>query len=172
MRVTVDVTVNGAGRTATVDSRMLLADMIRDELRLTGTHIGCATGNCGACTVVLDGLTVKSCCILAADVDGQDMVTIEGLPDAPGELHPIQQAFVRNQGLQCGYCTPGMILSAKQLLDSNPNPTEDEIRHGISGNLCRCTGYHFIVESIEDAARELRGEQPADSPEPAGTPTP
>jgi carbon-monoxide dehydrogenase small subunit len=158
MQTTVTVTVNGAARTLTIDSRMLLADMLRDELRLTGTHIGCATGNCGACTVVLDGLTVKSCCILAADADGRDVLTVEGLPAAAGELHPIQQAFVRNQGLQCGYCTPGMVLSTKQLLDANPNPTEDEVRHGISGNLCRCTGYHYIVDSILDAARELRGE--------------
>jgi len=158
MQVTIELTVNGSARTVTVDSRMLLAEMIRDQLRLTGTHIGCATGNCGACTVVLDGSTVKSCCVLAADADGRDVLTIEGLPETPGELHPIQQAFVRNQGLQCGYCTPGMVLSARQLLMANPDPTEDEIRHGISGNLCRCTGYHYIVDSIQDAARELRGE--------------
>jgi carbon-monoxide dehydrogenase small subunit len=143
---------------------MLLADMLRDELRLTGTHIGCATGNCGACTVVLSGDTVKSCCVLAADVDGETVETIEALSSSATELHPIQQAFVRNQGLQCGYCTPGMILSARALLEQNQNPTEDEVRHAISGNLCRCTGYHFIVDSILDAARELRGEPaPADA---------
>ena len=163
MNVTINVTVNGTPRTVQVDSRMHLADMVRDVLRLTGTHIGCATGNCGACTVVLDGRTVKSCCVLAADADGREITTIEGLSPTPGELHPIQEAFIRNQGLQCGYCTPGMILSAKALLESNPSPSEEEIRHGISGNLCRCTGYHYIVDSIQDAARELRGE-PAPTP--------
>lgn len=163
MLVTIKVTVNDRPRSVEIDSRMILADMLRDSLRLTGTHIGCGTGNCGACTVVLDGLTVKSCCVLAADVDGSEILTIEGLSTTPDDLHPIQQAFIANQGLQCGYCTPGMILSAKQLLESNPNPTEDEIRHGISGNLCRCTGYHFIVESIQDAARVLRGEPSAPS---------
>jgi carbon-monoxide dehydrogenase small subunit len=157
------VTVNGRQRTVTVDTRMLLADMLRDELRLTGLHIGCATGNCGACTVILDGRTVKSCCVLAADVHGSEIKTVEGLYSSPDDLHPIQESFIRNQGLQCGYCTPAMILSAKALLDANPDPTEDEIRHGISGNLCRCTGYHLIVESIQDAARVLRGESPAPS---------
>ncbi len=161
MITTVKLTVNGRSREVRVDSRMLLVEMIRDELRLTGTHIGCLTGNCGACTVVMDGRTVKSCCVLAADADGREVLTIEGLPDASGRLHPIQEAFVRDQGLQCGYCTPGMILSAKQLLDANPDPTEDEIRRGISGNLCRCTGYHNIVASIQDAAREARGEPAA-----------
>jgi len=160
MLVTIKVTVNGRPRTVEVDSRMILADMLRDQLRLTGTHIGCGTGNCGACTVMLDGRTVKSCCVMAADADGSDILTVEGLYTSPDDLHPIQQSFIRNQGLQCGYCTPGMILSAKQLLDANPDPSEDEIRHGISGNLCRCTGYHYIVESIQDAARVLRGEEP------------
>jgi len=158
MEASVNVTVNGRQRTVTLDTRMLLADMLRDELRLTGTHIGCATGNCGACTVVLSGATVKSCCVLAADVDGEEIETIEALSKSATELHPIQEAFVRNQGLQCGYCTPGMILSARALLDENADPSEDEVRHAISGNLCRCTGYHFIVDSILDAARELRGE--------------
>jgi carbon-monoxide dehydrogenase small subunit len=106
--------------------------------------------------VVLDGATVKSCCVLAADVDGAEITTVEALSSGPDDLHPIQEAFVQNQGLQCGFCTPGMILTAKALLESNPDPTEDEIRHGISGNLCRCTGYHFIVTSIQDAARRLR----------------
>jgi len=168
VEVSVNVTVNGKPRSVTVDSRMLLADLLRDELRLTGTHIGCATGNCGACTVVLSGDTVKSCCVLAADVDGEQIETIEALSSSATELHPIQQAFVRNQGLQCGYCTPGMILSARALLEQNQNPTEDEVRHAISGNLCRCTGYHFIVDSILDAARELRGE-PAPATDDAGT---
>jgi carbon-monoxide dehydrogenase small subunit len=158
--VTIEVVVNGTRQRAEIDTRMLLADMLRDKFRLTGTHIGCATGNCGACTVVLSGSTVKSCSVLAADVDGEEILTIEGLTPEPGVLHPIQQAFVDNQGLQCGYCTPGMILSAMKLLEENPSPTEDEVRHGISGNLCRCTGYHFIVTSIQDAARRL-AEQPA-----------
>jgi len=166
MEVTLRVTVNGTARTVSVDTRMLLADMLRDELRLTGTHIGCATGNCGACTVVLSGRTVKSCCVLAADVEDEEIETIEALSKSATELHPIQDAFVRNQGLQCGYCTPGMILSARALLEENPAPTEDEVRHAISGNLCRCTGYHFIVDSILDAARELRGEP---APATAGT---
>jgi aerobic carbon-monoxide dehydrogenase small subunit len=169
MQVTVSVKVNARQRNVTVDSRMLLADMLRDELRLTGTHIGCATGNCGACTVELSGRTVKSCCVLAADVDGEEITTVEALSSSTTDLHPIQQAFVRNQGLQCGYCTPGMILSAKALLESNPDPTEDDVRHGISGNLCRCTGYHFIVDSILDAARELRGEPAAVVEEHAST---
>lgn len=160
MLVTIEVVVNGTRQRAEIDTRMLLADMLRDKFRLTGTHIGCATGNCGACTVVLSGSTVKSCSVLAADVDGEEILTIEGLTPEPGVLHPIQQAFVDNQGLQCGYCTPGMILSAMKLLEENPSPTEDEVRHGISGNLCRCTGYHFIVTSIQDAARRL-AEQPA-----------
>jgi carbon-monoxide dehydrogenase small subunit len=155
MRRRVALTVNGTDREAEVDTRMILADMLREEFRLTGTHIGCATGNCGACTVILDGQTVKSCCILAADAEGTSVLTIEGLPESPGELHPIQDAFIRNQGLQCGFCTPGMILSTKVLLEDNPDPTEDEIRHGIAGNLCRCTGYQFIVTSIQDAAATL-----------------
>ena len=157
MKKSVTVTVNGKPSTVQVDTRMVLADMIRDELRLTGTHVGCGTGSCGACTVMLDGRTVKSCCILAVDVDGQQITTIEGISASASELHPIQEAFVENQGLQCGYCTPGMILSAMQLLEKNPDPTEDEIRHGISGNLCRCTGYQFIVKSIQEAAKRLQG---------------
>jgi aerobic carbon-monoxide dehydrogenase small subunit len=164
VKVPVQLVVNGQPRSVTVDSRMLLADMLRDELRLTGTHIGCATGNCGACTVVMGGRTVKSCCILAADAEGEEILTIEGLSTSPDDLHPIQRAFISHQGLQCGYCTPGMILAARALLAENPDPTEDEIRHGISGNLCRCTGYHFIVESIQAAARDLRGEPSATGP--------
>jgi carbon-monoxide dehydrogenase small subunit len=167
---TIKVTVNGRSRTVTVDTRMLLADMIRDELRLTGLHIGCATGNCGACTVILDGRTVKSCCVLAADVPGSEITTVEGLYSSPDDLHPIQQSFIRNQGLQCGYCTPGMILSAKALLEANPNPTEDEIRHGISGNLCGSPGNHLIVASTPDAARVMRGEAPAPSATITGEP--
>ena len=135
--------------------------MLREQLRLTGAHVGCATGNCGACTVLLDGQTVKSCCVLAADVDGAEILTVEGLSSRPDQMHPIQEAYVQNQGLQCGFCTPGMLLSTLQLLRENPDPTEEEIRHGIASNLCRCTGYHFIVTSIQDAARRLREGQSA-----------
>jgi aerobic carbon-monoxide dehydrogenase small subunit len=164
MKTPVEVTVNKKKYKVDVDTRMILADMLREELRLTGTHIGCGTGNCGACTIILNGETVKSCCIIAADVNGQEITTIEGISTSATELHPIQQAFVENQGLQCGYCTPGMVLSTMQLLKDNPNPTEDEIRHGISGNLCRCTGYQFIVQSIQDAAKRLsNGSKPTPS---------
>jgi len=166
MKTPVEVTVNKKKYKVDVDTRMILADMLREELRLTGTHIGCGTGNCRACTVILNGETVKSCCIIAADVNGQEITTIEGISTSATELHPIQQAFVENQGLQCGYCTPGMVLSTMQLLKDNPNPTEDEIRHGISGNLCRCTGYQFIVQSIQDAAKRLsngNGSKPTPS---------
>ena len=156
MKVPVKVTVNKKSYSVEVDTRMILADMLRDELRLTGTHIGCGTGSCGACTVMLNGRTVKSCCILAADADGQEITTIEGLSTGAQQLHPIQEAFVENQGLQCGYCTPGMVLSTLQLLTENPNPNEDQIRHGIAGNLCRCTGYQFIVKSIEEAAKSMQ----------------
>jgi carbon-monoxide dehydrogenase small subunit len=155
MRVSLRCSVNGEGIELEVDTRTVLADLLRDELRLTGTHVGCGTGNCGACTVLLDGATVKSCCILAADVDGQSITTIEGIASG-SKLHPIQEAFAENQGLQCGYCTPGMVLSTKQLLDSNPSPSEAEIRRGISGNLCRCTGYQFIVKSVQAAAAALK----------------
>jgi aerobic carbon-monoxide dehydrogenase small subunit len=155
MKNTIEVTVNETKHHAEVDTRMVLADMLRDKLRLTGTHIGCSTGSCGACTVMLNGETVKSCCILAVDVDGQKIQTIEGLSTSAHQLHPVQEAFVENQGLQCGYCTPGMVLSAVQLLSDNPNPSDDEIRRGIAGNLCRCTGYQFIVKSIREAAKGM-----------------
>ncbi len=156
MKVPIEVTVNGKAWRLEVDTRTVLADMLRDSLRLTGTHVGCGTGNCGACTVMLNGATVKSCCVLAADVNRQEITTIEGLSDGPERLHPIQQAFVRNHGLQCGYCTPGMVMSALQLLRENPAPDEAAIRHAIAGNLCRCTGYQFIVKAIAEAA--LTGE--------------
>ena len=156
MKVPVQLTVNGKEVGLEVDTRMILADMLRDELRLTGLHVGCATGNCGACTVMLDGRTVKSCCVLAADVGGHSITTIESLSTGIDDLHPIQEAFIDNQGLQCGFCTSGMILSTVALLEENPSPTEDQIRHAISGNLCRCTGYHFIVDSILDAAGRIR----------------
>jgi carbon-monoxide dehydrogenase small subunit len=156
LKTAISITVNGRQHHLDVDTRTLLAYLLREQLGLTGTHVGCATGNCGACTVLLDGKSVKSCCVLAADVDGQSITTIEALSSSPEDLHPIQQAFVDNQGLQCGFCTPGMILSTLQLLAENPAPTEQEIRHAIAGNLCRCTGYHFIVTSIQDAARRLQ----------------
>jgi carbon-monoxide dehydrogenase small subunit len=161
MKNTIEVTVNDKTQHVEVDTRMVLADMLRDKLRLTGTHIGCGTGSCGACTVMVNGETVKSCCILAVDVDGQKIQTIEGLSTGAHQLHPVQEAFVENQGLQCGYCTPGMILSAVQLLNENPNPSDDEIRHGIAGNLCRCTGYQFIVKSIREAAKGMGGKTAA-----------
>jgi carbon-monoxide dehydrogenase small subunit len=150
------VTVNGRRHELLVDTRLTLVYMLRESLGLTGSHVGCATGNCGACTVMLDGRTVKSCSILAADVAGSEITTIEGLSTSATDLHPIQRAFVENQGLQCGFCTPGMILSALQLLQENDSPTESEIRHAIAGNLCRCTGYQFIVKSIAAAAEAMR----------------
>ncbi|HEY2598087.1 MAG TPA: (2Fe-2S)-binding protein [Candidatus Dormibacteraeota bacterium] len=160
MKRAVGVTVNGRAQDLSVDTRTLLVHMLREDLRLTSVHIGCTTGNCGACTVVLDGKTVKSCCVLAVDVAGSEVTTIEGLSTNPDELHPVQEAFIEKHGTQCGFCTPGMVLAAVSLLKSNPDPSEDEIRHGISGNLCRCTGYHNIVLSIEEAARRMRDDKP------------
>ena len=157
----ISIVINGRERQLSIDPRLTLVHMLRETLGLTGVHIGCMTGNCGACTVVMDGVTVKSCSIFAADVDGSELLTIEGLSSSADDLHPIQRAFVENQGLQCGYCTPGMVLSAYHLLERNPNPTDDEIRHGISGNLCRCTGYQFIVESVQAAAKHTRGREAA-----------
>jgi carbon-monoxide dehydrogenase small subunit len=156
MKVAISVTVNDRQHELSVDTRLTLVYMLRETLGLTGSHVGCATGNCGACTVILDGDTVKSCSILAADVDGSRILTIEGLASGVRELHPIQRAFAENQGLQCGFCTPGMILSTLQLLNENPDPTETEVRHAIAGNLCRCTGYQFIVKSILAAAQTVR----------------
>ncbi len=159
MKLPISIRVNSTSHDLEVDTRTSLVDLLRDRLRLTGAHVGCRTGNCGACTVLLDGQNVKSCCILAADVDGQEVTTIEALSSGPDDLHPIQEAFVEHQGLQCGFCTPGMILSTLHLLRTNPSPSEAEIRHGIAGNLCRCTGYQFIVESIQ-AAAEGAGNEP------------
>ena len=148
----VSVTINGVAHTHDVEPRTLLVQYIREQARLTGTNIGCDTSSCGACTIHLDGEAVKSCTLLAVQVDGQTITTIEGLADADGTLHPMQQAFMENHGLQCGYCTPGMVMAATSLLKENPNPTEREVRLGLEGNLCRCTGYHNIVQSVLAAA--------------------
>jgi carbon-monoxide dehydrogenase small subunit len=148
---TIKVEVNGDLYEREVESRRLLVHFIRDDLELTGTHIGCDTGNCGACTVLYNGDAIKSCMMLAVQADGASIDTVEGLA-RDGELHPIQQAFSETHALQCGYCTPGMLMSAKYLLDSNPNPSEAEIRKAIQGNICRCTGYVNIVEAIQRAA--------------------
>ena len=161
MRMPVTLTVNGSEQRIEIDTRQNLVGLLREQLGLTGTHVGCSTGNCGACTVVLDGRTVKSCSILAADVYGREVLTIESLSSGAEDLHPLQQAFVANQGLQCGFCTPGMVLSALQLLEENPDPSEDEIRHAIAGNLCRCTGYQLVIKSVVEAARLAREGAPA-----------
>jgi aerobic carbon-monoxide dehydrogenase small subunit len=163
-RVAVRARVNGEERRAEVEARLLLVHFIRETLGLTGTHIGCDTSNCGACTVLLDGQAVKSCTLLAAQVDGAELLTIEGM-EQDGKLHPLQDGFWQEHGLQCGFCTPGMILAAKALLDREPDPSETEIRRGISGNLCRCTGYVNIVKAIQRAAAEMR--QPAETREAA-----
>ncbi len=146
--VRVSATVNGERRESHVEARTLLVYWLREELGLTGTHVGCDTTNCGACTVHVNGESVKSCTVLAAQVDGAEVTTIEGLAPAGG-LHPLQDGFWEKHGLQCGFCTPGMIMAAADLLQRNPNPSDDEIRHGLEGNLCRCTGYHNIVEAVK-----------------------
>ena len=148
---TVTVSVNGEPRSADVEPRLLLARFLRDTLGLTGTHMGCDTTNCGACTVLLDGVPVKSCTVLAVQAEGAELTTIEGLA-TNGELHPVQRAFHEQHGLQCGYCTPGMVMAAASLLADNPDPSEEEIRHALEGNLCRCTGYHNIVAAVRSAA--------------------
>ena len=155
----VSMTVNSRSVSGDIDPRTLLVHFIRENLNLTGTHIGCETSYCGACTVMVNGKTVKSCTMLAVGADGAEVMTIEGLAK-DGQLHPVQEGFWERHGLQCGYCTPGMIISAVGLLEKNDNPTEDEIRHGIEGNLCRCTGYHNIVRAIEYAGAKMRGEEP------------
>jgi aerobic carbon-monoxide dehydrogenase small subunit len=170
--VSVQLVVNGAPRTATVPARTLLVHFLRDQLRLTGTHVGCDTTQCGACTVALDGVAVKSCTVLAAQADGHEVTTIEGLTGHNGAgqhragqpgagqdgsaLDPVQQAFQDEHALQCGYCTPGMVMAVRQLLADHPRPTEDEVRHALSGNICRCTGYQNIVAAVLRAA-ELEG---------------
>jgi carbon-monoxide dehydrogenase small subunit len=156
--------VNGVQRTVDVEPRLLLAHLLRQGLKLTGTHTGCDTTNCGACTVLFDGAPVKSCTMLAVQADGHEVLTIEGLASAQ-ELHPIQEGFKDEHGLQCGFCTPGMMLSAKALLEENPDPTEDEVRWALSGNLCRCTGYQNIVKSVLWAAAKLRSQAPPDQAE-------
>jgi carbon-monoxide dehydrogenase small subunit len=149
--VHVDVTVNGEKREADVEARLLLVHWLRDELGLTGTHVGCDTTNCGACTIHVNGEAVKSCTMLTAQADGAEVTTIEGLSGGNG-MHPLQAAFWEKHGLQCGFCTPGMIMAAADLLARNPSPSDEEIRHGLEGNLCRCTGYHNIVEAVKSAA--------------------
>ena len=158
MKKTIEITLNGKRMTIEVPTHRLLLDLLRDEIGLTGTKEGCGTGDCGACTVLLDGKPVNSCLILSGELDGADIVTIEGIKIGP-ELHPLQQAFIQDGAAQCGYCTPGMIMMAKALLDENSNPTEDEIRFALSGNLCRCTGYTKIVKAVQDAAGELRAKR-------------
>ena len=152
----VSVTVNGNAREAEVEPRTLLVYFLRETLGLTGTNVGCDTSSCGACTVLLDGESVKSCTLLAVQAEGREVTTIEGLA-TDGEMHPIQDAFHRNHGLQCGYCTPGMIMAAASFLQENPNPTDEQVRESLEGNLCRCTGYQNIVKSILDAAGQMSG---------------
>ncbi|HZQ66852.1 MAG TPA: (2Fe-2S)-binding protein [Gaiellaceae bacterium] len=149
------VTVNGERREAEVEPRQLLVYFVREQLGLTGTNVGCDTSSCGACTVLLDGAAVKSCTVLAVQADGAEVTTIEGL-SRDGELHPVQQAFWDQHGLQCGFCTPGMIITAADLLAGNPDPGDDEIRHALEGNLCRCTGYENIVRAVRQAAQAMR----------------
>ena len=152
MKRAISVNVNGAAYQHEVEPRLLLVHYLRDVLNLTGTHIGCETSLCGACTVMIDGQAVKSCTMFAVQADGAEVTTIEGLAQN-GELHPVQEGFWEKHGLQCGYCTPGMIMTAAQLLDRNPDPSQEQIRHGLDGNLCRCTGYQHIVEAVEHAAK-------------------
>ena len=151
----VQMKVNGKQYQGIVEPRTLLVDFLRDDLNLTGTHVGCDTGHCGACTIMINGKTVKSCMLLAVQARGADLLTVEGLEEGE-KLHPIQEAFQRNYGLQCGFCTPGLLMSSLYLLQRNPNPSDDEIRRGIEGNLCRCTGYVNIVKSIRAAATSMR----------------
>jgi carbon-monoxide dehydrogenase small subunit len=152
---TIKVKVNGVEHTSDVEPRLLLVHFIREVLRLTGTHIGCDTSHCGACTVVMDGRAVKSCTVFAIQADGRDVLTVEGL-ERDGKLHPLQEGFFQEHGLQCGYCTPGMLMTGAAFLQNNSAPTEDEIRHAISGNLCRCTGYVNIVKAYQYAAQKMR----------------
>jgi len=154
---TVTIEINGSSFTREVDSRLLLVHFIREDLQMTGTHIGCDTTHCGACTVLMDGRSIKSCTLFTIQANGKSLTTIEGL-ESGGKLHPLQEGFHEEHGLQCGFCTPGMIMRGVELLGKNPNPTEDEIRTGISGNLCRCTGYVNIVKSVQYAAEKMKAE--------------
>ena len=164
MKKEITIKVNGAEHTLEVEPRLLLVHLIREDLSLTGTHIGCDTTTCGACTILLNGKSVKSCTILAVQANGKEISTIEGL--AADGLHPLQEGFKENHALQCGFCTPGMIMRCVELLENNPNPTEEEIRWGISGNLCRCTGYNNIVKAVKYAGAKIRGEElPSTEPE-------
>ena len=153
---TVSLQVNGKNQSANVEPRTLLVDLLREHLRLTGTHVGCDTSQCGACTVWVDGKSVKSCTMLAVEAEGRAVTTIEGLASS-GKLHPMQEAFHTCHGLQCGFCTPGMVMIATELVQRNPEPTESEVRHWLEGNLCRCTGYHNIVKAVLTAAETIRG---------------
>jgi len=154
-KVPIKVTVNGVEHSTEIEPRLLLVHYLRETLRLTGTHIGCDTSHCGACTVVMDGRAVKSCTVFAVQADGRSITTVEGL-EQDGQLHPLQDGFFQEHGLQCGYCTPGMLMTGIAFLKSNNNPTDDEIRHAISGNLCRCTGYVNIVKAYQYAAQKMR----------------
>jgi len=167
MKHKVSVTINGKQREDEVEARLLLVHYIRDVAGLTGTHIGCDTSQCGACTVDMDGKAVKSCTLFAVQADGHQIKTIEGMAAADGTLHPIQQAFWDEHGLQCGYCTPGFIMAAAYLLEQNPNPTEDEIRKGLEGNLCRCTGYVNIIKAVQTAAKTMSAAAAAPAAAPA-----
>jgi len=153
----IGVTVDGLHRHGDVEPRLLLVHWLREDLGLVGTPIGCDTSNCGACTVLVDGRSVKSCSVLAVQVDGHEVTTIQGLTREDGEWHPVQKAFKECHGLQCGFCTPGMVMASVDLLSENPDPTEEEIRNGLEGNLCRCTGYHNIVKAVATAAAEMKG---------------
>jgi carbon-monoxide dehydrogenase small subunit len=164
MNKQITVTVNGTAHTLEVEPRLLLVHMIREVLNLTGTHIGCDTSSCGACTILLDGKSIKSCTVLAVQADGKSITTIEGV-SAEGQMNPLQEGFHLNHALHCGFCTPGMIMRATELLADNPNPTEEEIRWGIAGNLCRCTGYNNIVKAIQYAGAKMQGK-PLPSTEP------
>ncbi len=152
----ITLTVNGTQHTSDVEPRLLLSQYLREVLDLTGTHVACDTTNCGACTIILNGAAVKSCTVFAVQADGGGVTTIEGLAASNGDLHPLQEGFWEKHGLQCGFCTPGMIMSAYDLLQNNPNPSEQEIRDGLSGNLCRCTGYHNIVKAVQYAADKMK----------------
>lgn len=160
--IPVSTTVNGKTHAVDVEPRTLLVHMLREQLGLTGTHTGCETGQCGACTVLLDGQAVKSCMVLAAQAEGRQVTTIEGLAESSDNLHPLQNVFWEEHGLQCGYCTPGVLLSSLSLLRENPSPDESEIRHALEGNICRCTGYHNIIKAVQAAADQLTTNDLAD----------